>query len=82
MKSFKFFSFVVDLDLIRDSCYLLAGEASIDRYCKFLLHDQPKNILGMGVYSYPSDSIRVIPSLNTISIYSLPNLMILTMKLY
>jgi hypothetical protein len=33
-----------------DCCYLLAGKASIDKYMEFLLHDQPENIIGMGVY--------------------------------
>lgn len=43
-----------------DCCYLLAGKSSIDKYMEFLLHDQPENILGMGVYTgRDQDKIRI-----------------------
>jgi hypothetical protein len=34
-----------------DCCYLLAGQASIEKYLEFLILDQPGNIIGSGVYS-------------------------------
>ena len=34
-----------------DCCYLLAGKSSIDKYIEVLIHEQPENIIGMGVYT-------------------------------
>jgi pyrrolidone-carboxylate peptidase len=41
-------------------CYLVFGETSIEKYMKFLLHDQPEYILGLGSYSgVDQDKIRI-----------------------
>jgi hypothetical protein len=42
-----------------DCCYLLFGEASIDKYMEFLLHDQPRYILGIGKY-HQSDKSNIL----------------------
>ena len=43
-----------------DSCYLVFGESSINKYLDFLIHDQPTFILGLGVYSgVDQDKIRI-----------------------
>lgn len=43
-----------------DCCYLIFGEASINKYIEFLLHDQPEYIIGLGLYSgKDQDKIRI-----------------------
>jgi hypothetical protein len=43
-----------------DCCYQVFGEKSIDGYLRFLLHNKPEYILGLGVYSgIDQDKIRI-----------------------